>query len=65
MKKQGESIIVEPRVREAVMKAASEGSITCPQARALADSLGVASRVIGDVCNQLEIKIKGCALGCF
>ncbi len=56
---------VDPRIKEALLKAAPEGRITCPEARELADSLGVSPRVIGDACNQLKIKIKGCALGCF
>ncbi|HHW41735.1 MAG TPA: hypothetical protein GXX19_11435 [Syntrophomonadaceae bacterium] len=56
---------IDPRIREALLKAAPEGRITCPEARELADSLGVSPRVIGDACNRLKIKIKGCALGCF
>ncbi|MDH7577050.1 MAG: hypothetical protein QHH75_04315 [Bacillota bacterium] len=56
---------VEPRIKDALLKAAPEGRITCPAARELADALGVSPRVIGAACNQLRIKIKGCALGCF
>ncbi len=59
------NIELDPQVREAVLKAATEGRITCPAARELADRLGVDPGVIGDACNQLRIKIKGCALGCF
>jgi hypothetical protein len=59
------NIELDPRVREAVLKAAPEGRITCPAARELADRLGVDPSVIGEACNQLRIKIKGCALGCF
>lgn len=56
---------IEPRIREALLKAAPEGRITCPAARELAASLGVNPRVVGEACNKLKIKIKGCALGCF
>ncbi len=56
---------LDPRVREAVLKAATEGRITCPVARELADRLGVDPGVIGEACNQLRIKIKSCVLGCF
>ncbi len=59
------SVEVEPRVKDAVLKAALEGRIDCPAARELADKLGVDPGVIGEACNQLGIKIKGCALGCF
>ena len=58
-------IELDPRVREAVLKAASEGRITCPAARELADHLGVDPGLIGEACNQLGIKIKACVLGCF
>jgi hypothetical protein len=65
-KKSTESgIELDPKVREAVLKASSEGRITCPAARELADQLGVDPGLIGEACNQLGIKIKACALGCF
>lgn len=60
-----ESREIDPRIRDALLKAAPEGKITCPEARKLADSLGVDPKVIGDTCNRLKIKIRGCALGCF
>lgn len=56
---------LDPLVREAVLKAAIDGRITCPAAKELAEQLGVEPGVIGDACNQLRIKIKSCALGCF
>jgi len=56
---------IDPRVKDALLKAAPEGKITCPAARKLANTLGVSPRVIGDACNQLDIKIHSCALGCF
>jgi len=59
------NIELDPLVREAVLNAATEGRITCPAARELADRLGVDKGVIGQACNQLRIKIKGCDLGCF
>lgn len=62
----GEKMVeVDPRIKEALLKAAPEGRITCSAARELAASLGVSPRVIGAACNQLKIKIKECALGCF
>lgn len=62
---QKETTGVDPRVKEALLKAASEGKITCPVARGIAKSLGVNPKVIGDACNELKIKLHGCALGCF
>ena len=41
------------------------GWIKCGTARAIADKLGIATRDVGRLMDQLEIKVKGCALGCF
>ena len=56
---------VDTRIKEALLKAAPDGKITCPKARRIASSLGVKPKVIGDACNELNIKLYGCALGCF
>lgn len=64
MKQEGKAE-VEPRIREALLQAAPEGRITCEAARKLAETLGVDPGQIGAACNRLNIKIKGCALGCF
>lgn len=56
---------VDPKIKEALLKAATDGKITCPKARSVASAFGVEPRVIGDACNELKIKIHGCALGCF
>lgn len=52
-------------VLDKVKEAAGDNGLTCPAARKLADDLGVANKVIGDACNELNIKIKNCSLGCF
>jgi len=56
---------VSEQVLEAVKKAAVDGRISCPQARKLAEELGVPPRLVGEACNALKIKIKACELGCF
>ena len=56
---------VDSRIKEALLKAASDGRITCPAAMEIATSLGVDPKVVGEVCNELNIKLYGCALGCF
>jgi putative N-acetylmannosamine-6-phosphate epimerase len=56
---------VDPKLREALLEAAPEGKIACPQAREIAESLGVDPKVVGRACNKLQIKITGCALGLF
>jgi hypothetical protein len=49
----------------AIKEAASCGKMTCPQARAIAERLELPYSVVGKTCNELEIKLKGCSLGCF
>ncbi len=50
---------------EAVKAAATGGKITCPEAREIAERLGLPYTVVGKACNELEIKVMGCSLGCF
>lgn len=53
------------KITEAVKKAAKEGSISCTAARKIANDFNVPPKVIGDVCDELKVKIKACELGCF
>lgn len=53
------------KVLEAVKNAANEGKLTCAEANALAEKLGVEPLLIGKAANELKIKIKSCQLGCF
>lgn len=43
----------------------SDGKINCAEARKIAEELNVAPEKIGEVCDKIKIKIKGCELGCF
>ncbi len=52
-------------VLDKIKEAAANGRLTCPEARRIADELGVQPKIIGQACNELKIKISGCALGCF
>ena len=56
---------VDSRIKEALLKAASDGKITCPAAMEIATSLGVEPKVVGEACDELKIKLHGCVLGCF
>jgi hypothetical protein len=52
-------------LQEAVRKAAVENRLTCEKAHALGKELDVPLQEIGAVCNELNIRIKDCQLGCF
>ena len=40
-------------------------SITCANALEIAEKLSVAPIEVGKMCNEMEIRIKNCQLGCF
>jgi LAO/AO transport system kinase len=51
---------------ENILKERSEkGSITCRDARNIAEKLKVPYKEVGRTANELKIKIKDCELGCF
>jgi DNA-binding transcriptional MocR family regulator len=64
MKMMGENELTQ-EILDKVKEAAEDNRMSCPVARKLADDLGVANKTIGDACNELDIKIKNCSLGCF
>ena len=52
-------------VKKAVVKEAKDGVLTCHDARALAERLGVEYSVVGQACDDAGIKVRICELGCF
>jgi len=52
-------------LKKAVVTASRNGGISCKAALTLAAKLGVTPKRIGDICNELKIKIHSCQLGCF
>ena len=48
-----------------IQGAAKDGKIACAVAFKISKENGVPIRKIGDLCNQLKIKIIQCQLGCF
>jgi hypothetical protein len=49
----------------AVTRAADDGRLTCEKAHELGKQLDVPLKEIGVVCNELNIRVKDCQLGCF
>lgn len=50
---------------EALRREAKEGRISCAAAFRLTEELGVSRREVGQMCDELKIKIVSCQLGCF
>ena len=53
------------QVKEAVEKEAKNSVLTCHDARALAERLGVDYGLVGQACNDADVKVRVCELGCF
>ncbi|NTW58293.1 MAG: hypothetical protein HGB21_04415 [Nitrospirae bacterium] len=52
-------------IQEAVRNAAVGGRLSCEKAHELRTKLDVPLQEIGRICNELNIRIKDCQLGCF
>jgi hypothetical protein len=50
---------------EKVGTAAKDGKISCQRALGLAREIGVSPKELGDLLNEMKIKIDACQLGCF
>ena len=57
--------VVDPRIRENIEKALTQGRLTCSAAWRIADQAGIARIKVADACEALKIKIKECQLGAF
>lgn len=53
------------RIAEAVRAESEGGAITCKEALALAERLGVEPPLVGQSADEEHIKIVECQLGCF
>ncbi len=53
------------KIKRVVTEKAKDGKLSCPAARKIAEELGVPPQKVGEVCNELKIKLYGCQLGCF
>ena len=50
---------------EKIKEIAPQGKVSCRAARQLAEKLGIHPSEVGKVCNDANIKIIACELGCF
>jgi len=52
-------------IKARIKAAAAEGKIACGAAFRLAEELGLSRKDLGELLNELKIKIAHCQLGCF
>lgn len=53
------------RIASALRERSVDGRVPCPVAREIAEALSVPYSEVGNVANELTIRIIGCELGCF
>jgi hypothetical protein len=53
------------RIVEAIQTASRNSRLSCEKAHEISAALNVSLKEIGEVCNELKIKIAACQLGCF
>ena len=56
---------MKEELKQEMLTRAVDGKLSCAAARKLAEDLRVSYQEIGDVANELAIRIQDCQLGCF
>jgi len=60
-----EVLMSQEDIKARIKAAAPEGKIACAAAFRLAEELGLSRHDLGELLNELKIKIIQCQLGCF
>jgi hypothetical protein len=55
----------ENELKELIMRKQVDGKISCKAAFDIADEAGASRSEIGELLNEMRIKIRACQLGCF
>lgn len=53
------------KLEKAVREKAKEGKLPCAMCFKIAEEFGISKKEMGEVLNELNIKISQCQLGCF
>ena len=53
------------KLEKAVREKAKEGKLPCAMCFKIAEEFGISKKEIGEVLNDLNIRISQCQLGCF
>ena len=55
----------EEEIRQAIQDMAVDGKAACSQLLAIAERTGTPAKEVGRVCDEMDIRIRSCQLGCF
>jgi len=57
--------MTDEEIRNTIQAKAADGKVACKAMLELAQQTDTPSRRIGEICNEMDIKISACQLGCF
>lgn len=55
----------DQEIRELIQAKVKDGRVACKAMLELAEQTQAPSKQIGQLCNEMKIRITGCQLGCF
>jgi len=53
------------KIEEAILKKSKEGKLPCAMCFKIAEDFGISKNEMGEILNEMKIKISQCQLGCF
>ncbi len=60
-----EEIMDRKKFEEAIKEKAKAGKLPCALCFKIADDFGISRKEMGEVLNEMKIKVSQCQLGCF
>lgn len=60
-----DDVFVKKEIKNRLSENSKNGRISCKEARTIAEELSVPYRIVGEIADELKIKIFACELGCF
>jgi len=53
------------KIEEVIKKEAKEGKLPCAMCFKIAEDFGIPKKKLGEILNEMKVKIGRCQLGCF
>jgi hypothetical protein len=53
------------KIEETILEKSKDGKLPCAICFKIAEDFGISKKEIGDILNEMKVKISQCQLGCF
>jgi hypothetical protein len=53
------------KLEEVIKNKSKDGKLPCPMCFKIAEDFGISKKEVGEILNEMKIKISQCQLGCF